>query len=555
MPKLAENPHKNANGKWYFRRRIPQDLLGKIEGHGFGKTDYRISLKTRDEAEAKRRSKEAQKKFDAIIELSRQELRANQSGMDKAAKFNRFNYILQERGIHPSQAPKVTAPQDDQKRYWSAYNSFIYGDWDEALQTLDGGLNVLIDELAINYDHSRSREDLKALREAESERDAVIEFMQGGRGSGAFLDGAPSLQQAWDLYVKRLEGNLRKSPHHIGKDIQRVERLVKALAVQLGGSLDVGLSRPLDSITREDVNLFVQCLHQRVEGKGQKSSASVGRELSIIASLYNHAEEETKVNWPIGKRGLNPFAKRRSGLEEVHTQNIRKGVTPNLARRAFKPEELDTFTRDYLPRMNEEAQLITLIAIHTGCRVGDAAGFMMSDYWGGDAEDSIPFLEFRDNRLRNVTKDGFGRRVPLFGIISSRLGAYHAERKAYLIRTSPGLDDAPLFPRYGREDGSGFGAASQIINKHIHELRGDDKRLTFHSFRHTLQAKFLAANANSDHSSYIGGWKNEINKGLQRQYQEEGIPLAPLLDSLTAAHSVENWVRGSVQDKMKNVLK
>jgi integrase len=555
MPKLAENPHRNANGKWYFRLRIPQDLLGKIEGHGFGKTDYRISLKTRDEAEAKRRSKEAHKKFVATIELKREELKASQSGKAKAAIFNRFEYDLRQRGIHPSQAPKVTASQEDQKKYWDAYHSFIYGDWDQEAQTLDGGLDVLITELASNHDYSRSSEDLKALKDAIAERDAALAFMQGRIGSDAFNDGVPTLQKAWDLYVKKLESNSRKSPHHISKDIRRVERLVKTLAVQLGGNLEVGLCRPLDSITQDDANLFVQNLHQRVEGGGQKSSASVGRELSIIASLYNLAEKETKASWPVGKRGLNPFAERRSKLEEAHTQNIRKGVTPKLNRRAFRPEELDIFTRDYLPRMNEEAQLITLISMHTGCRIGDAAGFMMSEYWGGDAEDSIPFLEFKDNRLRNVTKDGFGRQVPLFGVILSRLGTYHAARKAFLLKTNPGLDDAPLFPRYGREDGSGFGSASQIINKHIHELRGDDRRLTFHSFRHTLQAKFLAASASPDHSSYIGGWKNQINKGLQKQYQEEGIPLKALLESLTAAHKVENWVRGSVQDKMKNVLR
>ena len=151
MPKLAENPHKNANGKWYFRLRIPTDLLGKVEGHGFGKTEYRISLKTRDEAEALRRSKEAQKKFNAIIELKRQELQASQSGENKAAIFNHFEYTLRERGIHPSQAPRVTAPQEAQKKYWDAYKAFIYGDWDQESQEVVGGLNELIDEHTTNY--------------------------------------------------------------------------------------------------------------------------------------------------------------------------------------------------------------------------------------------------------------------------------------------------------------------------------------------------------------------------------------------------------------------
>jgi integrase len=552
MPKRAENPHQRTDGYWYYRKRIPQDLLGKIDGPGFGKTDYRVALRTKDEAEAKRRSSHVEKTFNSIIELKRQEIKASDSGEDNAANFNRFEYTLRQRGIHPSQAPRVTASQADQKKYWDAYNSFIYGDWDQETQTLDGGLDDLLPELQSNYDYSRSSEDLKALKKAEADRGAILEFMQGRVGSDAFNDGVPTLQKAWELYVTKLESNKRMSPHHISRAVGRVERLVKTLAVQLGGNLEAGLARPLDTITHEDADLYVKNLYRRVGGKGLKSSASVGRELSIITSLYNHAEKTTKASWPVAKRGLNPFSNRRSDLEEEHVQNIRRGVTPKLARRPFRPEELEIFVSEYLPRMNEEAQLITLVTMHTGCRIGDAVGLMVSDYWGGDNDDPIPFLKFRDNDIRNVTKDGFGRSVPLFGVISSRLEAYLDERKAFLQKTSPNLKDAPLFPRYGRKDGSGSGSASQIINKHIHQLRGDDKRLTIHSFRHTLQAKFLYAGANADHSSYIGGWRNEINKGLQAQYQKEGIPLKDLLESLTKAHSVKNWVRGGVEEKMRN---
>ena len=90
----------------------------------------------------------------------------------------------------------------------------------------------------------------------------------------------------------------------------------------------------------------------------------------------------------------------------------------------------------------------------------------------------------------------------------------------------------------------GAGNASAAINKHIKDLRGDDVRLTFHSFRHTLQSKALAAtDMPNKFPAYIGGWQNGDAKGLQAEYQKGGIPLKVLKEALQTIHAVEDWGR------------
>ena len=184
--------------------------------------------------------------------------------------------------------------------------------------------------------------------------------------------------------------------------------------------------------------------------------------------------------------------------------------------------------------MGIELQLITVIAEHAGCRIGDATGLVLGDCLLKTSEARpIPSLKIVSNHIRKVTKGGIEREIPLFGSLYDHLVAYTDGR------TGP---DTPLFPTYGHSRGAGN--ASAAINKHIKDLRGDDVRLTFHSFRHTLQSKALAAtDMPNKFPAYIGGWQNGDAKGLQAEYQKGGIPLKVLKEALQTIHAVEDWGR------------
>ena len=197
-------------------------------------------------------------------------------------------------------------------------------------------------------------------------------------------------------------------------------------------------------------------------------------------------------------------------------------------------EELEIFLREYLPRMGEELQLITLICEHAGCRIGDATGILLGDCrLKTDDTRPIPSLKIHSNHIRQVTKGGIEREIPLFGSVYERLCNFTHGRKG---------PEEPLFPTYGKSRGAGN--ASAAINKHIHDLRGADVRLTFHSFRHTVQSKAMAAtDMPNKFPAYIGGWNNGDAKGLQAEYQTGGIPIGVLYEALKTIHDVKIWGR------------
>jgi integrase len=546
-----------SNGWYYYIRRVPVSLRGRIKQKGFNELFYRVSLKTKDEREARRQAVFAHEVYEWAVRIETQMLRVADN-KSQQAEFNALQHQLLKLGIHPSQAPTVNAPKEVQEKYLRDRDDFVWGkpraeEGEMSLYDykLEVGLSV------VGYDDLG--EPIYKPNERWDQVQQEIDFIQGNADSSfAYKDGVPTLEKAQQLYSDQIQANPKRSDFDKGKEVKRLERLVERLALQLSGDTNtsMGLSRTLDSITEDDAELFIHRLRQRKDGKGQKALSSVGRELTIIVAMYNHAEAKTKRAWPADARNNNPFANRRSALEEQHKDEVKLGQTPNLNRRAFTAEELETFFSEHAHRMNEEAQLIALIGHHTGCRIGDAAGLMMSDYWQGGDEEPIPFLHFQDNRLRRVTKDGFDRQVPLFGAVLDRLHGYLVERtkQCRKAETNYEAESTPMFPKYGRKEGGGADAASAVINRRIHKMRGDDKRLAFHSFRHTLQAKFLAASADPNFSSYIGGWKNEINKGLQAVYQKDGIPLKALEEALRSAHRQRTWGKTDVSEKMKRGL-
>ena len=239
--------------------------------------------------------------------------------------------------------------------------------------------------------------------------------------------------------------------------------------------------------------------------------------------------------WPESRKRDNPFkAVDLEQLEALHKNELASGNVQNKTRRPFTPEELEVFLREYLPRMSEELQLITLICEHAGCRIGDATGLLLGDCrLKTDDTRPIPSLKIHSNHIRQVTKGGIEREIPLFGSVYERLCSFTDGRKG---------PRQPLFLTYGTSDGAGN--ASAAINKHIHDLRDTEVRLTFHSFRHTVQNKAMAApGLLNKFPAYIGGWNNNAAKGLQAEYQTGGIPIDVLYDALKTIHDVKKWGR------------
>lgn len=180
--------------------------------------------------------------------------------------------------------------------------------------------------------------------------------------------------------------------------------------------------------------------------------------------------------------------------------------------------------------MNRQLRLVAQIAIHTGARLHDIVGLMTRDV----QMTPVPFIMFRHNSLRDISKDSIERNVPVFGGVLEALRDYLSDQK-----------DEAMFPSYSHIDDRGADAASNALKKHLDSVAKqldvlDRRRLKFHGLRHTLQAKFDAAGINHQNAAYIIGWRNQQTVGLQDKYRQ-GILPQQLIDDLKSAHEQTDW--------------
>jgi integrase len=533
---------KGEKGVWYYRKRIPADVLGTWKANGRTIKEYNASLFTTDKREAERRAVKEHSKFLNILEIKRQENRvALSKSQERIAAHYKYEATLRRLGAHPEQAPPVNAPLEVIQQYQEAVDQVKYGVHTEGTDSEQGGAVGLVDlqqEVGIDQSFDADGNEIYTPNEMYHEIAKDIEFLNGKRGNDyAFSPDVPNLSDALEVYITEVANAKLNISDKNRRDKQlRARRVVGALALQLGsGDRQDGLNRPLDKIMNNDAKLFKGTLRMRDDGQGTKSWTSVKREITLIKAMWNNAYKHYNETWPESRKRDNPFkAVDLEQLEALHKNELASGNVQNKTRRPFTPEELEVFLREYLPRMSEELQLITLICEHAGCRIGDATGLLLGDcLLRTDDMRPIPSLKIHSNGIRQVTKGGIEREIPLFGDVYKRLCSFTDGRKG---------PDQPLFPTYGRS--SGAGNASAAINKHIHDLRGTEVRLTFHSFRHTVQNKAMAApGLLNKFPAYIGGWNNDAAKGLQAEYQTGGIPIDVLYDALKTIHDVKKWGR------------
>ena len=541
------NQRKNRKGEkgvWYYRKRIPADVLGVWMVHGRKIKEYGVSLNTVDKRVAERRAAKEHSKFLSILEIKRQESRVVLSESKQRIQAHyRYEAYLRSVGAHPEQAPRVNAPVEVIQKYQDAvdkvrYGSLVNSNDAEPVQTFSGGLSDYQEEVGLEHTFDTHGNEIIVRNQRYDEIDKDIEFLTGKRDSSySFSTDVPNLADALDVYTMEvINTKLKVSNQDRHNQQLRATRVVGSLALQLGaGDKQRGMDRPLDTIMNSDAKLFLDTLRIRDDGKGNKAWASVKREVTLIKAIWNHAYKAYSETWPNGRKRDNPFKViSLPTLQEKHGDEISTGEMLDKTRRPFTPHELAVFHNEYIPRMKVELQLITLIAEHSGCRIGDATGLLLGECLLLTSDDRpIPSLRIISNHIRQVTKGGIEREMPLFGSVYERLCEYTDGRKG---------PNTPLFPTYGKS--SGAGNASAAINKHIHYLRGTDVRLAFHSFRHTVQSKAMAAtNMPNKFPAYIGGWNNGDAKGLQAEYQKGGIPIKVLHDALQTIHAVEDWGR------------
>lgn len=502
-------------GDYSYRRRIPERYKhqfvkpdGKLRGR-----EWNESLKTKSKSKALRLAAEVNDRFERTLEFAKLgEASSNRNKTDQQ-KLDAFIETMRRLGVHPDQAPSVLEPKHVQQEFFRRQKDVIYDlkDYQE---------EVGIESIQ-NYDGSDGHKTNELYFFVQSQ----IDFLKGDKSSIKNRMKV-TLEVALDTYLQEKFYRFTKTVDaSTQKKIDRVHRIVKAFASFIGSSSTTTvMSVRLAEITRRQVKSW---LDYEMNNNG-RSGATVGRDVTFLNSIYNLAIIELNELDAALTRDSNPFSGQRGYCEQQDQYDLSKGKRVKISARAWTPKEVELF-EVRIPLMNEQAALIAKLAMFTGARLKDCSGLLVGELKLNDDINSK--ICFRNNIVRDISKDSIERDFPIYGDMLRDLKDYVSAHKLN--------DDDRLTPRYGRPLGSDD-LSTLLNNKHI-DTYSKDPSLKMHGLRNTLQSRFNAADVSNKLSGYLIGWRNQQTVGMQEEYMRDGYPQSLLLETLIKGRAIKEW--------------
>ena len=408
----------------------------------WGLSEKKVSIKTKNHAEAMRQAAIINTEFEYKAARLRQQL--NGEALSPALLQEEAKDILISRRIHPQQIPTLEGVKLDkfferQAEYVQDYHWAISG------------------EQGYNSDGTIWTEYHPDPKNPYHEAYEVIK----GKAAQSIV---PTIKEAAEAYLAINAKDSKRKPDSQKKYDQRVWRAIEALG------------KPEALIT--DFNRLRARRHKEALEKSNPSwkTATLNKTIGVLSAVFNLTIREYELSM------MNPWA----GLkDEVFGQQE--------SRRSFTPEELTSYVVG-LAKLNSEARLIGLLMVHTGCRTMEVAGITHGEL---QLQHNTPHLQLRPNQIRPLKNKQSKRDVPL---IDKALD----ELRPYLVKHKSDDPKAPVFPRYGRD--GGMDAVSKLLNNVIRgRLKILDPTLVAYSTRHTMKDKMRTIKAAAELQNSILG--------------------------------------------------
>ena len=470
-----------GRGVYRYRRRVPRELKDLWD-----KLEEKVSLKTKSHAEALRRAAVVNTQFDEKAVQLRQQLSGKK--LPNRAIMEAAKDILVKKGIHPQQIPKT---KDEADEFFNEQDK-----WKELY------LEIMPDVVEHHsYDASGN---IKTYREYDENNpyNQAYKVINGGEG----LSIVPTLKEATEYYLKINAEAKKRTLHSQKKHEGATYRAVKALG-------------PLDTPITEFNRLKARQHKDALEAANPTwADDTLSRGMTILSAVFKSAILEYELSMANPWTGLTgKLKKNRDELTSEDRGNKRRSMTP---------DEIKSY-KGHLPNINLHASLVGQLMIQTGCRTFEAGGLLIRDL---KFDTNVPYIQFRYNRIRSLKNKNSVRDVPVVGELLDRLRAYVSE----LDTTN---QDAPLFPRYGRDGGSN--PLSEILCRIINSRMGlkADKTCVPYSTRHSMKDKLRALRTPMEiQYAILGNGKRTVAEGYG-----EGNPLAYLQQEIIKAEKLESW--------------
>ena len=500
--------HLSKRGSvYYFRRKIPLDLIAYYDG----KKEVMQSLRTSDKREAEKLAREEG------VRLDREFAQLRQLG-------NNDDASAAVSGPQPPAVPVKAIDVDYSARRYLAYLRRVR---DEAAAKGEAALEVFMDwrrlQLAEHEDILQGKaEPLQPVAYHEAHRNALRAFLLG---DGSVIEFGRHARPPHDVPARshRSASAGIDLPDLINKWAAEKQPKPKTVSRTRSIAMDfakrVGVSRT-DQITRRHVLQFKDALLAYGE-----SPANINIKLPMLGVIFNYACDNDIMP-------VNPAAKIRVADKRRAKDKRREFDTSALNAIFTSP----VYTKDYRPTAGagEAAYWLPLLALFTGARIEELAQLRPEDVYeedyadGQGAECRAWVLRITGNLSegQDIKTESSERRVPLHAELL-RLGlvkyAQAAKGRARIFdKLKPDAD--------GKESGNYSKWFSRYLRGHC---KVTDERMVFHSFRHTFKhlARLarLAGIAAEVHSALTG----HVTGDVADNYGGLSYPLAPLVQAIS----------------------
>jgi site-specific recombinase XerD len=273
------------------------------------------------------------------------------------------------------------------------------------------------------------------------------------------------------------------------------ERSIERLITHLNGDRFVG------DVSRTDARSYVD--------KAQRTykPESVNKEVHLFKAVFNTAYRELELD-------------KRNPWEELQ---VHDDVPDRDKRDSFTIEQGRTVL-DALDTSNPDLRRIGFITAFTGARLKEVSGLLAEDV---DLAAETPTLTIYPNAVRTV-KNKASRRV--IAPVGPALEALREAREAH--------PSGPLFPRYADEPAGATNASAALVSVLRKRVGIKDKKLVWHSWRHTMKDLLRNAGVPTAIQNRILGHSGE---GVGDNYGR-GHDMKLLAEAL--AKAIEPLVRG-----------
>lgn len=460
--------YRHRNGRYYFFRRIPKDLLPAYPG----RTHLKQALGTSDLQEAKR-----------LVRL-----RSTQADQEFAQARKYANaQLVQE--LTPEEIERIAAIwyahllEEDEEYRAEGLGDREFEKYGETLEFLEPGEKRALAKGDIGFIGDEVEDFLQSVgilvppKGTESHRRLLFaclkEWVRASQGirqrhSGEIIDtpAAPlllappsrtnrpngieagnTISDLWDAWCREKEPSA-KLRSDWNASVRRF--------IEVCGDL------PIAAVTRSSVLDFRDALYEMPGRRGEKlAPATVRKQITALSTMFGLAVQH-------GQLDRSPFAN-----IQIRDEGAPKG------RESFTPEDLKAIFGTPLGTRDSDRWL-PVLGLYTGARLEELGQLLVSDV---REEDGIRFLDINDEGEKQLKTPGSRRRVPLHPDLE-RIGflQFHAER---LRSVGP---EAPLFGDLRRSTrGKVTEAFSKRFGRHLRAVGITDPDKVFHSFRHTFK--------------------------------------------------------------------